>query len=173
MTYASTAYSNPGVPLPHVAMPKLRWPRLSPRARALMMIGVMISPTFLADPFGHCVQRLFYTADQIAAKQVPDNTVLRQVNIFHVACADTDLPAAEQRRWAAFAAQRGWPLYPQAGPTCVNPDRALLGVVGLKSFNVACPAMVLSVADQRRWIGYAANHGWTEYPQAGDGCVDP
>jgi len=42
----------------------------------------------------------------IAAKQVPDNTVLRQVNIFHVACADTDLPAAEQRRWAAFAAQR-------------------------------------------------------------------
>ena len=173
MAYASTALANPDIRMPHVAMPKFRWPRLSPRARALLMMGIMISPSFLADYYGYCVQRLFLTADQIAAKQVPDDTVLRQVHIFHVACADTDMPASEQGRWAAFAAQRGWPLYPAAGPTCVNPDRALLGVVGLKTFNVACPTAVLSVADQRRWVAYAANHGWTDYPQAGDGCVDP
>jgi hypothetical protein len=173
MAYASTALANPDIRMPHVAMPKLRWTRLSPRARALLMMGIIISPSFLADYYGYWVQRLFLTADQIAVKQVPDDTVLRQVDIFHVACADTDMPASEQGRWAAFAAQRGWPLYPQAGPTCVNPDRALLGVVGLKAFNVACPTAVLSVADQRRWVAFAANHGWTEYPQAGDGCVDP
>jgi hypothetical protein len=173
MAYAGTALANPDIRIPHLAMSKFRWPRLSTRARALLMMGVMISPSFLADYYGYWVQRLFLTADQITAKQVPDGTVLRQINIFHVACADTDMPAAEQRRWATFAAQRGWPLYPAAGPTCVNPDRALLGVVGLKTFNVACPTAVLSVADQRRWVAYAANHGWTEYPQAGDGCVDP
>ena len=68
------------------------------------MMGVMISPSFLADYYGYCVQRLFLTADQIAAKQVPDDMVLRQVHIFHVACADTDMPASEQGRWAAYAA---------------------------------------------------------------------
>ena len=63
------------------------------------MMGIMISPSFLADYYGYCVQRLFLTADQIAAKQVPDDTVLRQVHIFHVACADADMPASEQGRW--------------------------------------------------------------------------
>jgi hypothetical protein len=46
-------------------------------------------------------------------------------------------------------------------------------MLGLTSFNVACPAMALSPADQRRWLTYVADHGWTDYPQAGVGCVDP
>jgi hypothetical protein len=173
MAYASTASSNPEIRVPLVAMPKLRWPQLSRRARALLMMGIMISPTFLADDIGYGVQRLFMTADQIAARQVPAGTMPTEVYVFHVACADTDMPAAQQGRWAAFAAQHGWPRYPQAGAGCFKPNRALFGVVGLKAFNVACPTMVLSVADQRRWVAYATNHGWTEYAQAGVGCVDP
>jgi hypothetical protein len=137
------------------------------------MMGIMVSPAFLADQIGYCVMRLFRTPDQIAAMQVPDATVLKQAGIFRVACTDANLPAAEQARWADIAAQHGWPLYPAAGPGCFKPDRNLFGIAGLKAFNVACPTMVLSVADHRRWVAFAANHGWTEYPQAGVGCVDP
>ena len=77
MAYANTAFAIPQIRAPHVAMPKFRWPRLSPRARALLMMGIMISPSFLANSIGYCVQRLFLTADQIAAKQVPDHTGTR------------------------------------------------------------------------------------------------
>jgi hypothetical protein len=173
MAYASTASASPDIRMPPMAMPKFRWPRLSPRARALLMIGVMISPAFLADDMGYAVQRLFLTADQIAARQAPDDTMPTQVYVFHVACIDTDVPAVQQERWAEFAANHGWPRYSQAGAGCFKPHRALYGIVGLKAFNVACPTMLLSVADQRRWVAYAANHGWTEYAQAGVGCVDP
>jgi hypothetical protein len=173
MAYAGTVPENPGIRAPHLAMQKLRWPRPSPRARALLMIGVMISPAFLADEIGYCVQRLFLTADQIAAKQAPDDAIPTPLRVFHVACADADAPAAERGRWAAFATQHGWPRYPEAGAACFKPDRALYGIAGLTAFNVACPTMVLSVADQRQWVAYAANHGWTEYKQAGLGCVDP
>jgi hypothetical protein len=137
------------------------------------MIGVMVSPAFLADEIGYCVQRLFLTADQIAAKQAPDGAIPTPLRVFHVACAATDMPAAERERWAAFAAQHRWPRYREAGSACFRPDHALYGIAGLTAFNVACPTMVLSVADQRRWVAYAANHGWTDYPQAGLGCVDP
>jgi hypothetical protein len=173
MAYANAALASLDIRMPHVAMPKLQWPRISRRARAFLMMGVMVSPAFLADNIGYGVERLFLTADQIAVRQVPDNTILSRVRIFHVACANTDTPAAEQERWAELAAQRGWRRYPEAGTSCFKPDRALYGIVGLKAFSVACPAMVLSVADQRRWVAFAANHGWTEYPQAGMGCVDP
>ena len=173
MAYASMALARADIRFPHVAMPKFRWPLLSRRARAFLMMGIMISPTFLADDIGYGVQRLFLTADQIDMRQVPDDTMLAKVGIFHVACTDADMPAAERARWAETAAQHGWPRYPEAGPGCFKPDRNLLGIVGLKSFNVACPTTVLSLADQRRWVAFAANHGWTEYPQAGEGCVDP
>jgi hypothetical protein len=113
------------------------------------------------------------SADQIAVRQAPDQTMLSRVNIFHVACIDPNMPAAERERLADFAAQQGWPRYPEAGPGCFNPNRNLFGIVGLKAFNVACPTMALSVVDQRRWVAFAANHGWTAYPQAGEGCVDP
>jgi hypothetical protein len=159
--------------LPHVAVPKFRPPHLSQRARALLMIALMVSPAFLADDIGYCVQRLFMSADQIAAQQVPDGTMPTNLYVFHVACSDTDAPGARQQRWAEFAANHGWPRYPQAGPGCFKPDRALYGIVGLKAFNVACPTMVLSVADQRRWVAFAQNHGWTDYARAGVGCVDP
>jgi hypothetical protein len=172
MAYASAITASPDIRMPSVAMPNLRWPRLSPRARALLMIAIMISPTFLADDIGYGVKRLFMTADQIAEKQAPDS-MLTRVRIFQVACPATDTPAAERERWAANAAQQGWPQYPQAGPGCFNPNRNLLGVVGLKVFGVACPKAILSVADQRRWVAFAANHDWTAYPQAGEGCVDP
>jgi hypothetical protein len=173
MAYASTASARPEIRMPHVAMPRIRWPRLSGRARALLMMGIMISPAFLADEIGYGVQRLFMTAEQIAAREVPTGAMPTQVYIFHVACADADTEAAQRQHWAEFAAQHGWPRYPQAGAGCFKPNRALFGVVGLKTFSVACPTMLLSVADQRRWVAYAENHGWDEYPQAGVGCVDP
>ncbi len=172
MAYASTAIAGPGIRIPHMTMPQLRWLRLSPRARALLMMGIMISPCFLADPIGYCVQRLFYTADQIAEREAPD-AMLSQIRKFDVACPATDMSAAEQRIWAGYAAQQGWPTYPQAGPGCFNPDRNLRGFVGLKVFSVACPTVVLSALDQRRWVAYAADHDWGPYPQAGAGCVDP
>jgi hypothetical protein len=173
MTYASAAWAVPIVRIPHLALPRFRWPRLSPRARALLMMSILISPAFLADTIGYGVQRLFLTADQIAAKQVPDATMLKQAQIFRVACADTDMPAMERARWSYFATQHGWPRYPEAGASCFKPDRALFGIIGLKMFSVACPTMVVSVADRRQWAAFAANHGWTDYPQAGEGCVDP
>jgi hypothetical protein len=173
MAQLSLALANTDVRFLHVTPPKFRCPRLSRRARALLMMGMMISPMFLADEIGYCVQRLFLTADQLAARQVPDTTMLSRVNIFHVACIDANMPAAERGRWAQFAAQHGWPSYPVAGPGCFNPDRNLFGIVGMKSFNVACPTMALSAADQRRWVAFTTNHGWTAYPQAGEGCVDP
>ena len=173
MAYASMASASPDIRMPPMAMPKFRWPRLSQRTRALLMMGIMISPAFLADEIGYGVQRLFMTANEIAARQTPADTMPTQVTVFHVACADADVPAVQQERWAEFAANHGWQRYPQAGAGCFKPNRALFGVVGLKTFNVACPTMVLSVADQRQWVAYAANHGWEEYPQAGLGCVDP
>ena len=172
MAYASTALPSPEIRIPRLARPTLRWPRLSQRGRALLMIGVMISPAFLADQMGYCVMRLFLTADQIA-ERTPDESIITRVRMFPVACIDADMSAQDRAYWAASAEQHGWPSYPEAGPGCFKPDRALLGVVGLKAFNVACPTMVLSVADQRRWVAYAASHGWTDYPQAGEGCVDP
>src|SRR5271157_2513634 len=172
MANASTALARPDIRLPQVTMPKLRWPRLSPRARALLMMGIMISPCFLADTIGYCVERLFYTANQIAEREAPD-TMLSQVHKFDVACPAADMPAAEQENWAGYAAQQGWPVYPQAGVRCFNPDRNLRGVVGLKVFMVACPTVLLSALDQRRWVAYAADHDWGPYPQAGAGCVDP
>jgi hypothetical protein len=175
MSYASTILARPEIPIPGLALPRFRrrLPRLSQGTKALIMMGVMISPAFLSDQIGYCVMRLFRTADQIAAAQAPDESIMAQVRMFRVACVKADATAEEQQHWAATAEQRGWPRYPEAGPGCFKPDRALFGVAGLTAFSVACPAMVLTVADQRRWSGYAANHGWTEYPQAGPGCVDP
>jgi hypothetical protein len=172
MAYVSTVLPNSEIRIPRLPRPKLRWPRLSRRGRALLMIGVMISPAFLADEIGYGVMRLFMTADQIAAR-APDSGILARVRMFPVACMDANIPAGDRAYWDASVAQHGWPRYPEAGPECFRPDRPLLGVVGLKAFNVACPTMVLSVADQRRWVAYAANRGWTDYPQAGEGCVDP
>jgi hypothetical protein len=170
---ASTVISGrPAIHMPSMTMPKLRWPFLSPRGRALLVMAVMISPCFLCDAIGYCVQRFYYTADEIADRRAPDR-ILGQISIFQVACPSTDMPAIEHRLWAVEAAQHGWPLYPEAGAGCFKPGRNLLGVAGLKVFNVACPVMALSLPDQRRWVAYSANHGWAPYPQAGEGCVDP
>jgi len=173
MAYAGTASASAAIRMAHVAMPGIRWPGSSRRARAFLMIGIMVSPCFLADDIGYGVKRLFLTADQIAARQTPPDTVPTEISVFHVACIDADAPAAQQQRWADVAAQQGWPRYPDAGPTCFRPHQALFGVVGLKTFNVACPTMVLSVADRQRWSEYATKHGWNDYPQAGLDCVDP
>src|SRR6185437_9491696 len=128
MAYASTVSAGRDVRMPHVVLPKFRWPRVSPRARALFMMGVLISPAFLADDIGYGVERLFMTADQIAEQRVHDDTVLSKVNVFHVACTDANAPAAEQKLWADTARQNGWPRYPEAGPGCFNPDRNLYGI---------------------------------------------
>ncbi len=172
MSYASHVLSSPQIRLPHVAMPKFRWPRVSPGARALLMMGLMVSPAFLSDYIGFGVMRLFHSDRQIAEMRPPDVSMLSRVNIFHVACADSTTPTT-QRQWNEFAARNGWPMYPQGGATCFRPDRVLLGVAGLKTFNVACPTAVLTVADRRQWLHFAADHGWGPYPQAGTDCVDP
>jgi len=172
MAFASTAIASPNIRVPHLALPNLRWLRLSRRTRALLMMGLMISPCFLSDAIGYCVQRLFLTADQIAARQSPD-AMLAQIARFDVACPGKGMSADEQGRWAADAAQQGWPFYSQAGPGCFRPDRNLRGVIALKVFSVACPATALSALDRRRWLAYAADHNWDPYPQAGTDCVDP
>jgi hypothetical protein len=171
MAYASTATASPAIRIPSVAMPKFRWPQLSQRTRALLMMAIMASPCFLSDTIGYYVQRLYYTPEQIAAKRSPGN-MLKGVNIFHVACPADNTPA-EQARWTAYAREHGLPLYPEGGPGCFNPNRNMLGVLGLKAFNVACPTMLLSATDLRKWVAYTASHSWTAYPQAGEGCVDP
>lgn len=172
MAYASTAVPAPIVGLPHVRFPKLRWPRLSGGTRAWLMIALMFSPCVLSDAFGYCVQRIFYTEDQIEARQSPD-ALLAKINMFDVACPAPNTPPAERGRWDAYAAEQGWPLYPQAGPGCFHPDRNLRGIAPLKVFTVACPKVLLSAVESRRWLVFAADHGWTAYQQAGDGCVDP
>lgn len=172
MAYATAMMASQNIRVPSVAMPNLRWLRWSPRTRAILMMALMISPTFLADDIGYCVERLFMTADQINEKQAPDS-MLTHTRIFHVACPAPEMTAAERQQWATDAAFNGWPEYPQAGPGCFNPDRNLFGIVGLMSFNVACPKAVLSLADKRRWVAFTANHGWTDYARAGEGCVDP
>jgi hypothetical protein len=136
------------------------------------MMAIMTSPCFLTDAIGYSVKRFFYTADEITERQA-GNTMVAGISIFHVACPDTATQPATAVHWADYAKQHGWPVYPEAGAGCFRPDRALHGVVGLTAFNVACPAMALSAIDQRRWVAYAASHNWTDYPQAGAGCVDP
>jgi hypothetical protein len=173
MSYSSHVLTSPTIRLPHVTLPKLRWPRLSPGARAILMMGLMISPAFISDYIGYGIQRLFYTAGQIAEMRPPDDSILSKVTIFPVACADPAAPAAQQRSWVEAATKVGWPTYRQAGETCFRPDRVLLGVAGLKTFNVACPTMLLSAADRQHWLQLAAYHGWGPYPQAGTDCVDP
>lgn len=171
MAYASPAIASPAVHWPRVAMPKLRWPWFSPRTRALLMMALMISPCFLTDTIGYWVKRMFYTQAQIVEMQSPES-IMAKISMVGVACPATDTPA-EQARWAAYAAENGWPSYPEAGPGCFKPNRNLHGMMGLTVFSVACPKMLLSALDQRRWLTLAADHGWTAYPQAGDGCVDP
>lgn len=173
MTFASQVLASPTIRLPHVTLPKLQWPGLSPGVRALLMMGLMISPAFVADYIGYGIERLFLSSAQITAMQAPDEKLPANIAVFHVACTDPTASAAQQREWSALAARNGWPKYPVAGDTCFRPDRVLLGVVGLKTFNVACPTAVLSVADRQRWANYAAAHNWAAYPQAGANCVDP
>jgi hypothetical protein len=174
MAYAVQSLTNPAIRLPHIAIPKLRRPRLSPGARALLMMGLMISPAFISDYIGYGVERLFYTSGQIAEMRVPnDRMFTHRMTVFHVACADPAASSADRQQWDDVAARNGWPRYPEAGATCFKPDRVLLGVVGLKTFNVACPTAVLSVADRQQWTAYTARHGWGPYPQAGADCVDP
>ena len=156
MAHANTVLANPDIRMPLAAMPSFRLPLLSPRHRAILMMGIMISPCFLSDAIGYCVQRFYYTADEIADRRAPDR-IRANISIFQVACPATDMPAIEQRLWAAEAAQHGWAPYPEAGTGCFKPGRNLLGVVGLKVFSVACPVMALSPTDQRRWVAYSAN----------------
>jgi hypothetical protein len=59
MAYASAVMASQEMRMPSVAMPKVRWPRLSQRTRAVLMMGIMVSPCFLSDGIGYYVQRVF------------------------------------------------------------------------------------------------------------------
>src|SRR5215468_8544311 len=98
MAYATTVSATPHLRAPRVTIPRFRPPRLSQRTRALVMMGIMISPAFLADDIGYCVERLFLTADQVAARQAAPTTdaIPAGVYVFHVACTDAEAPAAER-----------------------------------------------------------------------------
>ena len=145
--------TSPTIRLPHVTLPKLRWPRLSPGARAILMMGLMISPAFVSDYIGYGVERLFYTPGQIAEMRAPDDAMLTHVEHFSCClCRSGSIRRRISDNGPISPTRNGWPRYPQAGETCFRPDRVLLGVVGLKTFNVACPTMVLSVADRQRWM---------------------
>jgi len=172
MAYASTAAAGPSIRIPRWRPPAFRRPHVSKRTRALLMMGVMISPCFLADSIGYCVQRMFYTADQIADRQAPE-AILAKIDRFDVACPAAEMPVAERGLWAGYAAQQGWESYLPAGAGCFKPGRNLRGAIGLKVFMVACPRTLLSALEQRRWVAYASDHRWDAYPQAGAGCVDP
>ncbi len=176
MAYASTAGASLNIRMPrvmrmpHVPIPKLRWP--SPRTRALLMIALMFSPCVLSDSIGYCVQRIFYTANQLEERQSPD-AFLAQIRMFDVACPAQNASPQERAQWPTYAVEQGWPLYPAAGPGCFHPNRNLRGIAPLKVFTVACPKTVLSAVEHRRWLVFVADHKWTAYPQAGPGCVDP
>src|SRR5262245_6888674 len=92
MAYASTMTGYPAIGMPSMLMPKWRWPRFPPRARALLMMAVTVSPCILCDTIGYCVERFSYTADEITNLQAPDR-ILAQISMFQVACPSTDLPA--------------------------------------------------------------------------------
>ena len=94
MSHASTVLARTDIRMPSVAIPSFRLPRLSRKARALLMMGIMVSPCFLSDAIGYCVQRFFYTADEMADRQAPDR-ILANIRIFQVSCPATDMPAAE------------------------------------------------------------------------------
>src|ERR1700727_3449064 len=111
MAYASAITASSAIRMPSVAMPNLRRLRLSKRTRALLMMAIMISPTFLADDIGYGVQRLFKTADQIAEMRAPDS-ILTRARIFQVACPVAGMPTAEQERWTAEAALKDRAQYP-------------------------------------------------------------
>jgi len=176
MAYASMAGASVNIRMPHVirmlqvAIPKWRWP--SPRTRALLMIALMFSPSVLSDSIGYCVQRIFYTANELDERQAPD-AFLAKIRMFDVACPAPNASPRQQGQWASYAVEQGWPLYPAAGSGCFHPDRNLRGFAPLKVFTVACPKTVLSTVEQRHWLVYVADRKWTAYPQAGPGCVDP
>lgn len=156
--------------MPHVAVPKWRWP--SPRTRALRMLALMFSPAVLSDAIGYCVQRIFYTANQLEERQ-PTDALLSKIRMFDVACPASHASPQERGQWASYGVEQGWPLYPPAGPGCFRPTRNLRGIAPLAVFTVACPQTLLSAVEHRRWSAYAADHKWGAYPQAGAGCVDP
>ena len=55
----------------------------------------------------------------------------------------------------------------QAGPGLVRRRWAEV------SSTSPAPRRFCQVADQRRWVAYAANHGWTDTRRQASGCVDP
>jgi len=136
------------------------------------MLALMFSPAVLSDQIGYCVQRIFYTANQLEERQ-PSDAFLAKIRMFDVACPAANASAQARGQWGRYAAEQGWPLYLRAGPGCFRPSRNLRGAAPLMVFTVACPKTLLSAVEHRRWLVYAADHKWGAYPQAGAGCVDP
>lgn len=69
---------------------------------------------------------------------------------------------------------RDWLAAQFASPEQVAEWRATDAMLThIKSFHVACPDNNMSAADMQRWTAYANKQGWTPYPSAGAGCVDP
>lgn len=83
----------------------------------LVLIGA-VALTALA--FRDRVAYLFASPEQAAEWRATD-AMLTHIQMFHVACPDSNLSADDMQRWTAYAQQKGWTPYPRAGAGCVDP----------------------------------------------------
>lgn len=114
------------------------------------------------------LDNLLYTAEERAEMQAV-RQMLNHVNVVKVACPG---PQIDQAAWNSYTDKMGWPAYLPGGAGCVQPTSDVQ-FNNVSVFQVACPTIAFDAADQQRWVKLADRHGWTPYPQAGAGCVDP
>ena len=165
MAYASAAHGTPSVRIPHMAMPKLRWPRLSREPR-VADDGRHDQPDVPCRPLSATASRAASRLTRSPRSRCP-TTRLWQVNIFHVACADTDMPAAEEGGGRPSPRNVAGTVS-QAGPNeSTGPE---LVVVGLKDVQRRLPCDGSQVADHGRSVAYAAEPWLDHYRRPATGA---
>ena len=142
--------------------------RLPPGLVRLAVLAAFVSTIPFRESITYGIDRLFYTPEELVEMQAV-NALFTHIHIFRVACPDAGI---DRQAWADYTAKEGWPLYPQGGAACVSPA-SFVDMSHVNNFQVACPTIAFSPADQQRWARVAALNDWTPYPQAGAACVDP
>ena len=159
MAYAAQILTNPV--LPHITLPKLRWPRLSPGARAILMMGLMISPAFVSDYIGYGVSGCFTRPGRSPKCGSPDDRdACRTLELFHVACAIRQHPRRISGNGLISRPGTVGPVIPQAVATCFQAGPGIARRRRTEDLQCRLSHAVLSVADRRRWMDIAAGHGW-------------